>query len=118
MTPREFGLKVRQYRTLRGLGMDELAHRIGKSVPSISRIENGAQNVPLIVILKLAIALDAPLRELFDEEDLIRLSSEKNEILVAIMRVYHRLPLTLLQQFLALDQEVEHVTACQAIEVS
>jgi transcriptional regulator with XRE-family HTH domain len=107
MTPQDFGDKVRFYRTLRGWGQDELAHRIGKSVPTISRIENGVQNLSLIEIVALSAALEVPIKDFFDGEDIIHLPPEESEILVALMRVSRRLPMPLLKQFLALAEGVE-----------
>jgi transcriptional regulator with XRE-family HTH domain len=60
-----FGERVRYYRNLRGWDQDELARRIGKSVPTISRIEGGTQNVSLGVILALARALEVPASAFF-----------------------------------------------------
>jgi len=101
-----FGAKVRAYRTLRGWGQEDLASQIGKSVPTISRIEHGAQNLALAEICALAAALDVSICALFDDTDTIPLRPEAREIMVALMRVLHHLPLALLKQFLALAEGI------------
>ena len=57
MARQTFGDNVRHYRTLRGLGQEELAQRIGKSVPTISRIENGSKGSTLQRSLPLLLPL-------------------------------------------------------------
>lgn len=107
MARQTFGDNVRHYRTLRGLGQHELAQRIGKSVPRISRIENGSQGVNLATIIALAVAFDVELKELMDVENPVVLPPEDNEILVALMRKSSRLPKPLLKRLLALVEEME-----------
>ena len=78
MTRQSFGDKVRFYRTLRGWGQEELAQRIGKSVPAtLSRIENGGQEVSLAELLSLVSALKVRITDLIDEEDTLILPPEK-----------------------------------------
>ena len=118
MARQTFGDNVRYYRTLRGLGQEELGHRIGKSVPTISRIENGADGVTLATILALAVALDAEIIELMDVQHPVPLAPEDNEILVALMRKSSRLPKPLLQRLLALVEEMEENCHTRARETS
>ena len=107
MARQNFGDNVRYYRTLRGLGQEELGHRIGKSVPTISRIENGSDGVILATIIALSVALDADIKDLMDVENPVILPPEDNEILVALMRKSSRLPKPLLKRLLALVEEME-----------
>ena len=106
MTRQSFGDKVRFYRTLRGWGQEELAQRIGKSVPTLSRIENGVQEVSLAELLALVSALQVRITDLIDDEDTLTLPSGENEILVALMRSSSRLPMSLLKRVLALVEGV------------
>ena len=107
MARQTFGDNVRHYRTLRGLGQEELAQRIRKSVPTISRIENGSNGVNLATIIALAVAFDVEIKELMDVENPVILPPEDNEILVTLMRKSSRLPKPLLKRLLALVEEME-----------
>lgn len=118
MARQTFGDNVRYYRTLRGLGQEQLAQRVGKSVPTISRIENGSAGVTLATIIALAVALDAEIKDLVDVENPVIFPPEDNEILVALMRKSSRLPKPLLQRFLALVEEMEENCNTREREIS
>ena len=55
---RLIGRRVREYRCRQNLNQAGLAEEADISVPYLSRIENGAKNVSLTVLIKIAIALD------------------------------------------------------------
>ena len=60
-----FGLKLRELRIKRGVGLRELARRIGKSPGYLSDVENGRVPPPSeTVILSIAISLGGDKREL------------------------------------------------------
>jgi transcriptional regulator with XRE-family HTH domain len=107
MTPQVFGDKVRQERMIRGWGQEELAQRIGKSIATVSRIENGGQQVMLAEILALAAAFNMSLNDLCSDADIVIVPLEEREALLNLMRVCRRLPRPLLKRFLALAQEME-----------
>jgi len=65
MTREAFGEKVRQYRLRQGWDQQELAKRIQKSVPTVSRVEGGTQNLKLVDILVIADVLGVPVVVLF-----------------------------------------------------
>lgn len=62
---RRFGERLRFLRELRGWQLEALAERIGKSASTISRIENGKQNLTMLDILALAQALEISPSHLF-----------------------------------------------------
>lgn len=64
-----FGERVRFYRKLEGLTLKEIAERIGKTEASLSRIENGKQNLALGDIVTIAQALRVSVSKLFGDED-------------------------------------------------
>lgn len=106
MNAQTFGERVRFYRILRGWDQDELASRIKKSVPTVSRIENGTQNLSLEVILALANALGiSPTAFFMDEER--ELSSTDITLLMLLFRFSHRLPEPILKCFVAMAKEVD-----------
>lgn len=64
----QFGARVRRCRKLRGLDLEALATRLGKSRSALSRIETGRQNLTMVDIMALADALEVPASALFGEE--------------------------------------------------
>ena len=62
-----FGSKVRYFRKLRGWYLDDLAGRIGTTRASMSRIENGKQNMTIDQIEQIAAALEVPFGELWND---------------------------------------------------
>jgi len=60
-----FGERVRHYRELLGWDMDVLAHRLGKTKGTVSRIETGKQNVNIWQIMQLADVLGVSIEALF-----------------------------------------------------
>ena len=60
-----FGRRVRQLRDARKMPQEELAHRANIHVTYVSGIENGKRNPGLLVIGRLARALNVTIPELF-----------------------------------------------------
>jgi transcriptional regulator with XRE-family HTH domain len=60
-----FGERVRYFRKLRGWQLDDLGARLNKSRGSLSRIENGKQNLTMVDIVTIAQALEVEVDELF-----------------------------------------------------
>lgn len=65
-----FGSKVKKFRLSRGLSQEAFAHKADLDRTYISSIEKGERNVSLIVIEKIAFALEIEISNLFDEKDL------------------------------------------------
>ena len=61
----EIPLRLRELRLARGLTQTELAERAGVRVGSVSKFERGGMTKTLVLLDKLARALDVPVRELF-----------------------------------------------------
>jgi transcriptional regulator with XRE-family HTH domain len=64
---RQFGERIRSLRELRSWQLEDLAERVGKSAPTISRIENGKQNLTMVDILLIAQALEIAPSALFGD---------------------------------------------------
>ncbi|PIV42016.1 MAG: transcriptional regulator [Candidatus Nealsonbacteria bacterium CG_4_10_14_0_2_um_filter_40_15] len=62
----KFGKKVREERTKLGLSQEELANRAGVHRTYIGMIERAEKNITLENIEKIAKALGAPVKELFN----------------------------------------------------
>jgi len=62
----KFGKKVREERTKLGLSQEELANRAGVHRTYIGMIERAEKNINLENIEKIAKALGAPVKELFN----------------------------------------------------
>jgi transcriptional regulator with XRE-family HTH domain len=60
-----FGNAVRRARHLRGLSQEELADRAGIDRSYMSSVERGGQNVGLMIIARIAYALNMAAAELF-----------------------------------------------------
>ena len=65
------GLNVAYYRKLKGLTQEKLAEKAGESRTTIANIENSDKfySMALGTLLKLADALDIPIKKLFDFRD-------------------------------------------------
>jgi DNA-binding XRE family transcriptional regulator len=59
--------RIREFRQKRGIGMTELAYRIGRSVGALQQYEVGAVSPPLPVARQIASVLSAPLDDVFPE---------------------------------------------------
>lgn len=67
---REIGLRIKKYRTVRGLSQEELAGRAGLSTVTISNVENAVNGTSIFNLLKIAEALDVLVTKLiFGELD-------------------------------------------------
>ena len=65
-----FGKKVKKFRLNKGLSQEAFAHKADLDRTYISSIEKGERNVSLVVIEKIAIALEIEISILFDEKNL------------------------------------------------
>jgi len=63
----KFGLRIKQLRKLKGLSQEKLANLAEIDRTYLPTIEKGDRNVSIIVIEKLAIALEVTIKDLFDE---------------------------------------------------
>ena len=61
-----FGIRVRELRIARGLSQETLAQKSGLHRTYIGGIERGERNVGLKNILKIAVALDVKISQLFE----------------------------------------------------
>ena len=62
------GTPIRRIRKTRLLSQDALSEMIGIDPKSLGRIENGLYHPSLDTLVKIAQALDVPIRELFPEQ--------------------------------------------------
>lgn len=62
------GRNVRQMREAAGLSQEELAHRASVHVTYLSGVENGRRNPTVLVVGRLALALDTAAARLFDNQ--------------------------------------------------
>lgn len=62
-----FGKRLKQLRKKKGLSQLDLEIESGINRAEISRIENGLNNIEFLTIVKLSIALDIEIRELFQK---------------------------------------------------
>jgi transcriptional regulator with XRE-family HTH domain len=60
-----FGQQVRHLRRSRGWSQEELAARVGLDRTYIGSVERGERNPGLINIVRLARAMDVPVKQLF-----------------------------------------------------
>ena len=61
----KFGMRLRELRQTKGMSQLDLASRLNSDKTTLSRIENGRTNVTLITAIKLSVAMETPLYELF-----------------------------------------------------
>lgn len=62
---RELGLRIKALREERQFPQEELAHRAAIHVTYLSGLENGKRNPSLLVLARLASALDLTIGDLF-----------------------------------------------------
>lgn len=65
---REIGLRIKKYRTVRGLSQEELAGRAGLSTVTISNVENAVNGTSIYNLVKIAEALHVLVTELIFAE--------------------------------------------------
>lgn len=63
---KSFGERVRVLRNERGMSQELLALACGLDRTYIGGVERGERNISLINIYKIALALDVPMKELFN----------------------------------------------------
>ena len=63
-----FGSSLKAIRESKGMSQLDLASESSLEKTSISRIENGRTNITLTTAIRLSLALDIELKELFDFE--------------------------------------------------
>lgn len=64
---RALGLSIKRRREAAGLSQEELAHRSSIHVTYLSGLENGKRNPSLLVLARLANALEVRIAALFDD---------------------------------------------------
>jgi len=62
-----FGKRLKAIRLRKGLSQLDLELESGISRTEISRIENGIKNIEFLTLVKLAVALDIELQQLFKD---------------------------------------------------
>jgi transcriptional regulator with XRE-family HTH domain len=68
----QIGNNIRKWRTLRGFKQQDFANLIGISKSSLSKIENGGQEIKITVLQKVAVYLKIKVTQLFsDPNDLL-----------------------------------------------
>ena len=63
---KKFGKRVRKYRLEKDLSQEELAHEAESNRTYISDVERGTRNPSIIVVERIALALDKSIGELLD----------------------------------------------------
>ncbi len=63
---KQFGKRIKEIRLEKGISQVELASYINSEKTSISRIENGRTNFTFSTALKLSLAMNVELKELFN----------------------------------------------------
>lgn len=82
-----FGQKIRNIRMRKGLSQEELSVLIGKTSDTISNIERGFTSTKIKTAVELANALEIPLIELFDFDDLLLTGRRQRELLQEVVTV-------------------------------
>ena len=62
------GERIREKRRDRGMSMAELGEILGISAAAVSRYELGQRHIKLEMLKKIAVALNVPIQELFDDD--------------------------------------------------
>ena len=106
MTLQELGAKIRAQRAVRGWKQAELAQRLGTSVPSVSRLENGLHDVTFQEVLALAQIFQLSLVALVDSPAFPTASATDTALLLALLRAAGHLERPLLRQLVALTTAI------------
>ena len=72
---KEIGKKIRDFRKMRGLTLEQLAGRVDKTASALSKCENGAVTLDVDSLYALAQALDVQVEQLLCREKLLRFSA-------------------------------------------
>lgn len=67
-----FGKRVRAIRKNKGMSQLDLALAVSKDRSEISKIENGKLNIEFLTIVKIIIALESDISDLFNTGDITR----------------------------------------------
>jgi putative transcriptional regulator len=92
MDPREFGVRLTQYRRRLRLSITELARQSGVDYMQVSRYEKGETLPSLPTAIRLARVLQVSLDELFTGSNPPQAPMFQNESLLARMRQLDQLP--------------------------
>ena len=65
---KQLGERLRQQRLRNGLTQEELAEKAGFSRSYYTEVETGKRNISILNTVRLAVALNVPLKELMDFE--------------------------------------------------
>jgi transcriptional regulator with XRE-family HTH domain len=95
---------------LRGWNQEELAQRLGTSVPSVSRLENGLYEVTLHEVMALAQIFEMSLATFIDSA-IVTVSAKDRSMMVVLMRASGRMPRPVLRRMAALATAIEQ--ACR-----
>lgn len=68
----KYGIKVKKFRTDKGWSQEKLALNADLDRTYIPSIEKGERNVSIVVIEKIAIALDVDIKEFFESNSPIK----------------------------------------------
>ena len=68
----KYGIKVKKFRINKGWSQEKLALNADLDRTYISSIEKGERNVSIVVIEKIAIALDVDIKDFFDSTSEIK----------------------------------------------
>ncbi len=63
---KKFGKRVRKFRLEKDLSQEELAHEADSNRTYISDVERGTRNPSIVVVERIAKALDKPIGDLLD----------------------------------------------------
>ncbi len=63
----KIGIKLKEFRTNKGLSQEKLAHLADLDRTYIPDIEKGERNISIVVLEKLATALNIPIQDFFNE---------------------------------------------------
>lgn len=76
----KFGEKIKELRTKQHITQEELSFRSGVSRSHIGMIEKGLRDISLTCIFKLSRALNTPIYEIFDFDNIEKYQNEDNPI--------------------------------------
>jgi transcriptional regulator with XRE-family HTH domain len=96
------GERIRYYRLLRGMDEKAFGKRIHRSNATVSRLENGTQNISVHLLFAVANALDVQLWVLVMDDPYEPTNMELSTALQHLIRAARPLPESIIKQFTAL----------------